>query len=429
MTQWFESWLPLSLFMFVFGYPVVMSLVWMSGSVWFWFRVERRGSNPRRTPRLPRYPKIALVVPCYNEEDNVLEVLRNLNAQHYPDFEIVAVNDGSSDRTGEILDSLLPVYPRLRVVHLAHNQGKAVALKCAAQLTDAPLLLCIDGDALLAPTAAVWMARHFLNNPRVAAVTGNPRLRTRSTLLGRMQVGEFSSIIGLIKRAQRTYGRIFTVSGVCAMFRRSALHHVGYWSTENLAEDIDVSWRLQTHHWDVYFEPAATCWILMPETLLGLWRQRLRWATGGAQAIFHHADVWRAWRRRRMWPVYLEYLVSVCWAYCMVLTFALFVATRAGTPLPADWQVHTLMPGWPGTVVALTCLAQTLLALGFDARYDLRLRRNLFWSVWYPLAYWALTAATAAVGLPRAVLRRGLRGRWTSPDRGVRESDAARTSG
>jgi biofilm PGA synthesis N-glycosyltransferase PgaC len=425
MTQALQAWLPVSLFMFIFGYPVAMSLVWMTGSVWFWFRVERHGSDPRRPPRLSRYPKVALVVPCFNEEDNVLEVLRNLNAQRYPNFEILAVNDGSTDRTGAVLDDLLTVYPRLRVVHLAANQGKAVALKAAAQLTDARLLLCIDGDALLDPDAARWMVRHFLANPRVAAVTGNPRLRTRSTLLGRMQVGEFSSIIGLIKRSQRTYGRIFTVSGVCVMFRRSALHDVGYWSTENLAEDIDISWRLQTHHWDVYFEPAATCWILMPETLRGLWRQRLRWATGGAQAIFHHAGIWRAWRRRRMWPVYAEYLVSVFWAYCMMLSFALFAATQLGAPLPANWQVHSLMPGWPGTVVALTCLAQTLLALAVDARYDVRLRRNLFWAVWYPLAYWALTAATAVVGLPRAVLRRGLRGRWTSPDRGLRETPHA----
>src|SRR5690606_1756376 len=111
-------------------------------------------------------------------------------------------------------------------------------------------------------------------SPRVGAVTGNPRIRTRSTLLGRIQVGEFSSIIGLIKRAQRTYGKVFTVSGVMACFRRSALHDVGYWDPHALTEDIDVSWRLEIRHWDVRFEPNALCWILMPETLQGLWRQR-----------------------------------------------------------------------------------------------------------------------------------------------------------
>ena len=74
------------------------------------------------------------------------------------------------------------------------------------------------------------MLEHFLTDPGVGAVTGNPRIRTRTSLLGRMQVGEFSSIVGLIKRTQQVYGRIFTVSGVITMFRKTALADVGYWA-------------------------------------------------------------------------------------------------------------------------------------------------------------------------------------------------------
>src|SRR3546814_5898602 len=121
----------------------------------------------------------------------------------------------------------------------------------------------------------------MIEQSRVGAVTGNPRIRNRSSLLGQGQVGEFASIIGLIKRTQRVYGRIFTVSGVVAAFRRRALDHVGYWSLDMITEDIDISWKLQRDHWTIFYEPRALCWILMPETLRGLWRQRLRWAQGG----------------------------------------------------------------------------------------------------------------------------------------------------
>src|SRR3546814_20032176 len=121
----------------------------------------------------------------------------------------------------------------------------------------------------------------MIEQSRVGAVTGNPRIRNRSSLLGQVQVGEFASIIGLIKRTQRVYGRIFTVSGVVAAFRRRALDHVGYWSLDMITEDIDISWKLQRDHWTIFYEPRALCWILMPETLRGLWRQRLRWAQGG----------------------------------------------------------------------------------------------------------------------------------------------------
>ncbi|WP_147695777.1 glycosyltransferase family 2 protein, partial [Vogesella mureinivorans] len=102
---------------------------------------------------------------------------------NYPNFEVIAINDGSSDNTAEILNQLALKYDKLRVVHLAENQGKAMALQAGSLLTEAEFLIGIDGDALLDPHAAQWMIRHFLNNPTVAAVTGNPRIRTRSTLL------------------------------------------------------------------------------------------------------------------------------------------------------------------------------------------------------------------------------------------------------
>lgn len=104
----------------------------------------------------------------------------------------------------------------------------------------------------------------LLNFPRIGAVTGNPRILNRSSILGKLQVGEFSSIIGLIKRAQRTYGRIFTVSGVIAAFRKTALVRVGFWSDDKITEDIDISWKLQMDHWDIQYIPQALCYIYMP---------------------------------------------------------------------------------------------------------------------------------------------------------------------
>ena len=138
--------------------------------------------------------------------------------QQYPNFEVIAINDGSKDNTLEILHELADQHPRLRVINLASNQGKAVGLRTAALLSNSDILIGIDGDALLAPNATAWIVRHFIENPQVGAVTGNPRIRNRSTLLGKIQVGEFSAIVGMIKRAQRAYGHVFTISGVIAGF-------------------------------------------------------------------------------------------------------------------------------------------------------------------------------------------------------------------
>ena len=98
------------------------------------------------------------------------------------------------------------------------RKSTAVALNTAALIAKSEFLMCIDGDAILDPDSIPWLLKHFETGPRLGAVTGNPRIRTRSTLLGRLQVGEFSSIVGLIKRTQRIYGRLFTVSGVCLLY-------------------------------------------------------------------------------------------------------------------------------------------------------------------------------------------------------------------
>src|SRR3546814_7729710 len=97
---------------------------------------------------------------------------------------------------------------KLRVIHLAKNQGKAVALRTGALAAASEYLVCIDGDAMLEPNAAAWLVKPMIEQSLVGAVTGNPRIRNRSSLLGQVQVGEFASIIGLIKRTQRVYGRI-----------------------------------------------------------------------------------------------------------------------------------------------------------------------------------------------------------------------------
>ena len=135
-------------------------------------------------------------------------------------------------------------------------------------------------------------------------MTGNPRIRNRSSLLGLLQVGEFSSIVGLIKRAQRVYGRVFTVSGVICAFRKRALHDAGWWTADSLTDDVDVTWRIQLAGWRVTSSPRRSSWILMPETLQGLWRQRLRWAEGGARSLIAATGPMferRAWRLLPVW--------------------------------------------------------------------------------------------------------------------------------
>lgn len=407
---------------FLFYYPLFMAYLWMVGALYYYYRFEWRQGGVEQVPQLSHFPPVSILIPCHNEAGNVGDTVAAALAQTYPNFDVIAINDASKDETGAILDALAAEHPRLRVLHFPVNQGKAMGLRMAALASANEFVICIDGDAMLDPHATSWIMHHFVTGARVGAITGNPRIRTRSTLLGKIQVGEFSAIIGMIKRAQRVYGRVFTVSGVVSGFRKAALHQVGYWSVDMVTEDIDISWRLQLNHWDVRYEPNALCWILMPETFKGLWKQRLRWAQGGAEtAIRYLGPLWR-WKSRRMWPVALEFTVSVIWSYTMLLVVVLW-AIGLFRPLPAYLTVPSLIPGWPGAVLGMTCLLQFAVSLKIDSRYEQGLARGYYWMVWYPLVYWVINLCTSIVGLPKALFkRRGTRAIWVSPDRGVAEA-------
>lgn len=410
-----------AVFFFVFFYPLFMAIFWMMGSTIFFVRREKYWRKP---PKLKAHPKVAILVPCHNEELIIRDAIEQLSENEYPNFEIIAINDGSTDRTGEILAEIAPRYPNLRVVTLTHNYGKAMALRAGTLVSSAEFLMCIDADALLAKDALFWIMEHFLNGPRVGAVTGNPRVLNRTSLLARIQIGEFSAIIGMVKRSQRNLGRIFTVSGVNACFRRAALHDVGFWSSNTVTEDIDISWKLQLKHWDIRYEPRALTWILVPEKIAALWRQRLRWAQGGVEAAIRYFREMRSWRSRRMWSVYVEYWVGVLWCYAFLLTVICWVGTQLWPEWPAAMRVATLIPGWTGVILAVTCLAQFSVGLYIDSFYERRgLLRYLFWAIWYPAVYWLINAFTTVVAVPKGAWQYG-RTRyavWKSPARRLRD--------
>ncbi len=408
------------LFFFTYFYPLFMAYLWIAGALIYYYRWEKPfGNDITSPPQLDHWPGVSILLPCHNEGNNIVETIHWLQKNRYPDYEIIAINDGSTDNTGEILDRLAGEVDQLRVIHLATNQGKARGLNLAAPAAKNDFLVCIDGDVVLDPWAIYWMVWHLVTSSRVGAVTGNPRIRNRSTLLGKVQVGEFSSIVGLIKRAQRIYGRVFTVSGAVAAFRRSALQQVGFWDQNMITEDIAVSWKLQFNYWDIRYEPHALCWLLMPETFKGLWQQRLRWAQGGMEVFQKNFTQLRKWEKRRMVMVLLEYLSSVFWSYTMILIFLLWLIGLV-FELPSCLTVRSLLPGWTGVLLAVTCLIQFAVSMGIDSRYDQNMGKQYFWIIWYPVAYWIINVLTVVVGVPKAIMKpKGQRATWTSPDRGI----------
>jgi biofilm PGA synthesis N-glycosyltransferase PgaC len=209
---------------------------------------------------------------------------------------------------------------------------------------------------------------------------------------------------------------------VVAAFRKSALHEVNFWTIDMITEDVDITWKLQRAGWEVRLEPNAQCWILMPETLGGLWKQRLRWAQGGAEVFLRNLDIFTRWNQRHMWLVLLELGVSLLWVYTaatlVVVALVMLLTGHIGA-LP-HWSL-LLSTRSTFFILMLICLAQFSVGLLLDSRYEKQLWRIYLWIIWYPFVYWIIISCATFVGFPKALFKKnGQRAIWTSPDRGFK---------
>jgi len=404
---------------FLLLFPAIMSVVWTCGALWQYVSGEHRQTAHDRPSETALDQPVSVLIPCFNEAGQVQDTVTHALSISQRDFEVIAIDDGSIDETPDLLDALAARDPRLRVIKLGVNQGKATALRAGAIAAKSQILVCIDGDARIDRDAPGWLIDRFMADPRLGAATGNPRVLNRHSILTRLQVGEFSTTIGTIKRAQMRLGCLLTVSGVIAAFRKTAVEEVGYWTVDALTEDIDITWKIQRAGWSAIFEPRALVWMLTPATLPGLWRQRLRWAMGGAQVLLRNIVVLIRSPLPGLRFLMLEMITSVVWCYALAISTAVTILTLAITPSAAGMQTTLGLTG----ALALLPLFLLQFAAGamMDHRYDRCDWRTVIMMPLYPAAFWMLQLVTTLVAYPMQLARR--RGRpatWVSPDRGGR---------
>lgn len=404
--------------LFLFYYPLVMGIIWIVGSLIYFFKKEKGHHLPQYDDN--ELPFISLLIPAFNEEQTIEETVRYASEINYPHYEIIVINDGSKDRTLEILKSLLDRYSKLRIVNVVQNKGKAHALKQGVLASKGEFIATIDSDAILDKNALRMIIPHFItpiNGERVGAVTGNPRIRNRTNLLSKIQLVEYASIIGLIKRTQRILGKVMTVSGVFVVFRKKALLDAGMWDTDLITDDIGVTWKLQRKFWDVRYEPKALCWMLVPETIKGIWKQRLRWTQGGIEVILRHKNIFLDWRQRRLFPVFIEQFLSVLWS----ITW--FVSTILALYQFIFYHNYIFPTMWIGNYLSFICLLQFLVALLIEKNYEKDILKFMLWAIWYPIIYWHINALLVIMALPKGmkILKKNNSqfATWESPDRGI----------
>lgn len=274
---------------------------------------------------------ISLVVPAYNESVTIVESVRSLLTLRYADYEIVVVNDGSSDGTLErliaafelerierVATSDVPTatvhrvyrskrHPNLLVVD-KDNGGKADALNAGLNYSRGAIFCAMDADTLLESDALARIVRPFLEDRSTVAVGGIVRvangckveggtiddIRLPDTMLPRFQVLEYLRAFLASRVGWDALGATLIISGAFGAFRRSAVEAVGGFDTRSVGEDMELIVRLHRHFRDrkipysIKFIPDPVAWTEAPETLSQLSSQRDRWQRGLVQVISRH---------------------------------------------------------------------------------------------------------------------------------------------
>ncbi len=413
------------LFLILVSYPILGGLAWFVGGLCYKYVFK----NKKRDFTIldsREQPFITIMVPAHNEEVTIEETISYLlNELNYTNYEVLVIDDCSTDNTPKILQKLQQQSKRLRVIRLAENKGKAHAFNIGLAFAKGDLVLSNDADTLPEADALMRYVNYF-NSPEgqnIAAVTSNVEVRNRTKLITKSTTVEFSSIVGIIKRAEMgVFGSIFAYSGANTMYRKSALIDVGMFRQDRATEDISVAWDHQLNNWLAVFAPEIISYTLVPETLKELYHQRKRWAKGGT-------EVWLTNLRKVLRHplknlgeslMLLDQTLSICWSFFFWLATFVFTYLVCDFALTQNWSQLVYLLFSALILICFEMIAGTMqlvIALMIDRKGN-KIEYLLFAPI-YLLCLWiinTLTIVTTFVPAIKTILGHGS-GTWVSPSR------------
>jgi peptidoglycan-N-acetylglucosamine deacetylase len=237
----------------------------------------------------PTYcPPVSVIIAAYNEETVIERTVDSILQNGYPHMEIIVVDDGSKDRTLEVLRSRFGDNPLIRILTQA-NGGKSAALNNGISQATHEILIAVDADTLFRPGTIQKLARHF-TNPRIGAVSGNARVGNRKKWIARFQSIEYIYGFNLDRRALDFLNAITVVPGAVGAWRKQLVIECGGFLHDTLAEDTDLTLAIRRLGYVIRYEQDAIAYTEAPEDTRSLVKQRFRWVFGTLQASWKHRD-------------------------------------------------------------------------------------------------------------------------------------------
>ena len=252
----------------------------------------RQYFDSKKYKRLPvdrdLLPAVSIIVPGYNEEVTATKTIESLLKTDYPRFEIIFVNDGSKDKTFEVVNNAYGNHPLVKVLDKP-NGGKASALNFGISHAQHAFVVCIDADTQL-KTDAVYHLMTYFTDEEIGAVAGTVKVGNANNIITNFQSIEYITAQNMDRRAFDLINSITVVPGAIGAFRKSAIFKAGGFTYDTLAEDCDLTMRILKADYIVKNCAEAIAYTEAPETLNALLKQRFRWSFGVIQSFWKNKD-------------------------------------------------------------------------------------------------------------------------------------------
>jgi cellulose synthase/poly-beta-1,6-N-acetylglucosamine synthase-like glycosyltransferase/peptidoglycan/xylan/chitin deacetylase (PgdA/CDA1 family)/spore germination protein YaaH len=253
------------------------------------FAIIDRLRRPHKKASAGFNPRVAVLIPSYNEEKVVVRTIRSVLNSDYANLRVIVIDDGSKDRTSDVAREAYAVEIAAGHVTVLEkpNGGKAAALNFALNFVDEEFYVGIDADTVIAADAVSKLIPHF-EDPRIGAVAGNAKVGNRVNLWTRWQALEYITSQNFERRALDLFHVVTVVPGAIGAWRTEAVKKAGGYPENTVAEDADLTMSLLEQGLRVDYEDRALAFTEAPINAKGLMRQRFRWSFGTLQAVWKH---------------------------------------------------------------------------------------------------------------------------------------------
>ena len=280
----------------IFFLALILSAFKIVSVAFLAFLQHRKNKKTSIAPSVTFEPLVSIIVPAFNEEVTGIKTVENLLKSNYKNFEIIFVDDGSTDKTYELIKDQFTGNDKVRLF-TKPNSGKAASLNYGISQANGEIMVCIDADTILDTKAVRRLVKPFIDI-EVGAVGGNVQVGNKINLLTRWQAIEYTTSQNFDRMAYDYINTITVVPGAIGAFRGSALKEIGGFDVDTLAEDCDLTLRLLRAGYRVKACNDAYAYTEVPENLNMFMKQRFRWSFGIMQSFWKHREL--IFTRRRL---------------------------------------------------------------------------------------------------------------------------------